>query len=107
MLLHSESGGGKLRFQLQKRYRFVQWFNARQAIVGLVKKKPATFWKMSDRFSARGIHSVAERTTICGSFNHDKIVGRMIFAPRSKKLDTAIVRASFENNGGGSKTRAA
>src|SRR6266571_2357027 len=100
MLFDGEAGGGKLRFQLEKCDRFFQGFRAGQAIVGLVKEKPATFWKTSDRLSARGIHSVAERATISGSFNHDKIVCRMIFAPGFKKLGTAIVRAGFENNDG-------
>ena len=59
-LFDRKAGSGELRFQLEECDRFFQRLLARQAIVGFVKQKPATFWKVGERFSARRIYASTE-----------------------------------------------
>ena len=97
---------GKLRLRLQKRNRLRHWIDIRQAVVGFIKKKTVTIPKSRACRRARNVYAVAERPTVRQALDQHEIVSGMIIAPRFEKLETAIVRARFENNNGRAESRA-
>jgi hypothetical protein len=96
--LYGEPGGRKLWPGFEKRNRSTDRFNARQPIVGLIKKQPLALRKSPESLGASSIDSSAERRIAIGRRQNDEITIRVFRAPAAEKFFAAIVGARFKNN---------